>query len=119
MKQVGKKEVVKLIKDFKIKPLFGKVIITLNRVAEDGDLVLSDNVLSEIQYVLAKGSMVTSDIQVGDKVIIDIEKLMVNVNVNSVDAYEQHKQIKVDLIEVDGEAYAIIEDRYIKAVDLR
>ena len=103
---------------FPIEPLFNKVIITLDNLEADGDLVLSDNVLSDIQHIVAVGPSV-NQLEVGDKVIIDIEKLMVQVKVETTDAYSLQKQIKIDPIEVEGVVYAIIEDRVIKAKDKR
>jgi len=103
---------------FPIEPLFNKVIITLNNLEEDGELVLSNNVLSDIQYIIAKGPAV-NQVNIGDKVIIDIEKLMVPVKIESTDAYSVQKQVKIDPIEVNGIVYAIVEDRVIKAIDRR
>jgi hypothetical protein len=56
--------------------LFGKVIVHLNNLESDGGLVLSDNVLSDRQYVISKGDNVTA-VAVGQEVLIDIDKLMV------------------------------------------
>ena len=103
---------------FPVKPRFNKVIITLNKLEADGDLVLSDNTLSEVQTVMAKGGSVL-ELEVGDIAIIDIEKMMVPVKSEDKNAYEMQMQIKVDPIEVDGIMYAIIDDRLIKAVDKR
>lgn len=103
---------------FPVKPRFSKVIITLNKLAPDGDLILSDNTLSDVQTVMAKGGSVL-ELEVGDSVIIDIEKMMVPVKSEDNNAYEMQMQIKVDPIEIDGVTYAIIDDRLIKAVDNR
>ena len=103
---------------FPVKPRFNKVIITLNKLEADGELVLSDNTLSEVQTVMAKGGSVL-ELEVNDTVIIDIEKMMVPVRSEDNNAYETQMQIKVDPIEVDGVIYAIIDDRLIKAVDNR
>ena len=103
---------------FPVKPRFNKVIITLDKLEVDGDLILSENTLSEVQTVLAKGGSVL-ELEVGDKVIIDIEKMMVPVKSEDKNAYEVQMQIKVDPIEIDGVIYAIIDDRLIKAVDKR
>lgn len=103
---------------FPVQPLFNKVIITLNNLEQDGDLVTSNNVLSDAQYIIAKGPSV-HQVEVGNKVLIDIEKLMVPVKSETTDAYSMQLQIKVDPIEVDGVTYAIVEDRVIKAIDNR
>jgi len=52
-KNLTQDNVLDLMRNFEIQPLFNKVVITLNREEEDGGLILSDNTLSEIQYVLA------------------------------------------------------------------
>lgn len=106
------------IKQFEVQPIFNKVIITLNSLEEDGSVVLSSNVLSDIQYIVAKGPNV-NQVSVGDKVLIDIEKLMVPTKSDNTDAYSMQLQVKVDPIEVDGVMYAIVEDRIIKAIDNR
>ena len=113
-------EVLDIIQTFPLEPMFNRVYITLNREAEDGELVLSDNVLSEVQYVVS-GEVEWRDkkIKPGQKVIIDIEKMMVPVRSEGTNAYEQVMQVKIDPIEVDGVMYALIEERYIKAKDNR
>jgi hypothetical protein len=107
-------QVLKVIKDFNVEPMFSKVIITLNSLEVDGNLVLSDNTLSEEQYIVAKGSAVR-ELELGQKVIIDIEKMMISVRSESTNAYEEVKQIKIDPLVVNGVTYAIVEDRLIKA----
>lgn len=116
--KMNKEKVQELIKDFPLQPMFGKVIITLNNLEADGKLVLSDNVLSDIQYVIAKGNSVR-EIELGQKVIIDIEKMMVPVKSESNNSYEMQMQVKIDPIQVDDNTFAIIEDRYIKCLDFR
>lgn len=113
-------EVLDIIQTFPLEPMFNRVYITLNREAEDGELVLSDNVLSEVQYVVS-GEVEWRDkkIQPGQKVIIDIEKMMVPVRQESRDSYETVMQVKIDPVEIDGNMFALIEDRFIKAKDNR
>jgi hypothetical protein len=118
MSKIGNKEVGKVIKNFPLTPRFGKVVITLNNMDEDGSVVLSNNVLSDVQYIIAKGSMV-NEVEVGDKVLIDIERMMVPVKQDNGNSVDTVMQIKVDPIEVDGVVYAFIEDRLIKAIDNR
>jgi hypothetical protein len=117
--KVGTKKTVTKNVSFPVVPLFNKLIITLDKLEVDGEVVLSDNILSENQRVMAIGSHTAAGIQVGANVIVDIEKLMVPVQRNTTDSYETYKEIRLDLIEVDGIPYAIIEDRCIKAIDLR
>lgn len=119
MSNIKKEEVLELIKDFPLEPLFNKVIITLNTVEFDEGVELSHTVLSDVQYVLSKGGSVPSALKLGDKVIIDIEKLMVTVNDNNSNVEETSKRVKIDPVEVNGVQYAIIEDRVIKAIDNR
>lgn len=51
-KNLTQDDVLDLMRNFEIQPLFNKVVITLNREEEDGSLILSDNTLSEIQYTV-------------------------------------------------------------------
>ena len=113
-------DVLDVIREFPLEPIFNRVYITLNRLEEDGDLVLSDNVLDESQYVIA-GKVEWKDkvISPGQKVLIDIEKMMVPVRQESTDVYQKVMQVKIEPIEIDGVPYALIEDRYIKAIDNR
>ena len=113
-------DVLDIIRTFPLEPLFGKVFITLNKLSEDGDLVLSDNILDDVQYVVAgEIQWRESKVSPGQKVLIDIEKMMVPVRSESTNAYESIMQVKIDPIEVDGVMYALIEERYIKAKDNR
>lgn len=100
------------LKSFPEQPMFNKVIVTLNVEELDGNLVLSENVLSDIQYVVAAGE--TARVIPGQKIRLDLEKLMVNVGSANNNSYEPVKELKLDFIEVDGKQYAIVEDRYIK-----
>jgi hypothetical protein len=119
MSNIKKEEVLELVKNFPLEPLFNKVIITLNTVKFDDGVELSHTVLSDTQYIVSKGGSVPAAIKLGDKVIIDIEKLMVTVNNNNANVEETSRQVKIDPVEVDGVQYAIIEDRVIKAIDNR
>lgn len=118
--RVTQDDVLDIIRTFPLEPLFNRVYITLNKMEEDGDLVLSDNVLDDVQFVVAgeiewKGKKIVP----GDKVIIDIEKLMVPVRQESTDSYQTVMQVKIDPVEIDGVIYTLIEDRFIKAKDNR
>jgi len=94
-------------------PMFNKVIITLNRENPDNNLILSDNVMSETQYILAKGSMV-KDVEVGQRVILDLEKMMIK-EINPENSHEYIQRIKLDPITFETYTFAIVEDRMIKA----
>jgi hypothetical protein len=118
--RLNKEEVGEIIVDFPLQPLFNKVIITLNNLEEDGDLVLSENILSDRQFVIA-GSFTFKDVTVspGDEVLIDIEKMMTPVKTETTNAYEMKMQVKIDPVEVGVNTFAMIEDRFIKAKILK
>lgn len=111
-KNLSQADVLNLMTTFNEDPLFNKVIITLNTEEVDGNLVLSENTMSDLQYVIAKGSSV-HNLELGQKVRIDLEKLMVARPVAG-NAYETSAQLKLDPIEFGGITFAIIEDRFIK-----
>lgn len=112
---LSKEEVGEIISKFPIEPLFNKVVITLNNMEEDGALILSENVLSDKQYVVAGGfTFKDTTVSPGDEVLIDIEKMMAPVKTENTNAYEVKMQIKIEPIEFNGNNFAIIEDRLIK-----
>ena len=112
--------VLDIITDFPIEPLRNKVVITLNKEEIDGDLVLSDNVMSEVQYVIA-GEVIYRDkvVKPGQKVLLDIKGMMKSVRREVNNQYEMVEQIELDPVQVNGQVFAIIDDRFIKAVDNR
>lgn len=114
---LNQEEVNSIITNFPLQPLFNSVYITVNKLEQDGNLVLSDNILSDVQYVIASGEH--SVVKPGQKILIDIEKMMVPVKQESTNSYETVMQVKVDLVEVDNKVFALINDRVIKAIDNR
>lgn len=112
--------VLDIITNFPIDPLRNKVVITLNKEEIDGDLVLSDNVMSEVQYVIA-GEVIYRDkvVKPGQKVLLDIKGMMKSVRREVNNQYEMVEQIELDPVQVNGQVFAIIDDRFIKAVDNR
>lgn len=106
-------DVIKLTSNFNIQPMFNYLIITLNKQQEDGVTVLSDNIMSDVQYVIAKGDMVRN-IEVTDKVILNLEKLMIK-EANPHNQYESFNRIKIEPIEYGGYVFGLIEDRVLKA----
>jgi hypothetical protein len=106
-------DMVKVIETFPLEVFFNKVVITTNTMEPDGDLVLSDNTMDEEQYVVAVGNHV-STLKPGDKVIVDLEKMMVKVP-NPENSYEYITSIKIDPIETINGIFAMIDDRLIKA----
>lgn len=105
-------DALEVSKEWLEQPLFNKVIITLNTDNSLDSLDLSDNMMSEFQYVIAKGAHVVS-VEAGDKVRIDLEK-MITKTINPNNTHEDIETIKLDPIEFQGKIYAIIEDRLIK-----
>ena len=99
---------------FPWEPTFSKVIITLNTEKVDNDLILSENTISEVQYIIAAGPVARQYFNVGDKVIIDLERMLVRER-NPDNATEILERVKVDPIEHNEVTYGIIEDRLIKA----
>ena len=100
-KNLTQDDVLELIGKFPLEPSFNKVYITLNNLEEDGNLVLSDNVLSESQFIVAKGPMVNW-VDSGQKVLIDVEKLMKSKGNEPNNQYEEVKEIQLDLIEMNS-----------------
>ena len=68
--------------------------------------------MSQFQYIIAKGPN-CHNIEVGDKVRIDLEKMM-SKSINPNNSHEDFTTIKLDPIEFQDKIYAIIEDRLIK-----
>lgn len=115
IKQLTKEDVSEIIKDFPIVPQFRRLIISLNMLEDDG-IVLSEDGLSETQYIIATDP--ESKFKPGDKVIIDFKKLLVKVP-SEVDSTQYITKIEVDQILVDDVVYAFVEERVIKAIDNR
>lgn len=106
------KSIKALVKSFPMEPMFTRVIITLNKEKDDeSGLILSDNSLSEVQYVVSAGG--SAQVKPGQKILLDIEKMTVKVP-NPENSHEQIETIKVDPILVEGNMYAIIYDNQIK-----
>ena len=108
-------EMLMTIKEFPYEPVFNKVVITLNKEESIG-LDISETSLDESQYIIA-GTVTYGDVVIvpGDKVLLNLEALQVDVRTERNNAYETTKQVKIDPIFVDGRMYAIINDRVIKA----
>ena len=113
-KNINEIEVQEIIKDFQLEPRHGLVIITLNSEQADGGLILSDNVMSEVQYVIAVGSHV-HDLKPGQKVVVDLEKLSVRTS-SQYDTTQTTSQIKIDPVFVNGQMFGYIDNRSIKSI---
>lgn len=108
-------EEIKVISDrFNWKPLFNKVVITLNKEYDDNDLVFENHFLSQEQYVVAVGTN-THGIEEGDKVLLNLEKMLIKEPVSD-NSYEYVTRVKIEPIEFEGNTFALIEDRVINAV---
>ena len=105
-------DALEISKEWLEQPMFNKVIITLNTENTLDSLDLFDNAMSQFQYIIAKGSNVTS-VELGDKVRLSLDK-MTNKKVNPNNTHEDITTIELDPIEFDGKIFAIIEDRSIK-----
>ena len=110
-------EAIEIAKTFPVQPLKNRLIITVNVDEFDDDIILSSNSFSENQYVLATGTFI-KDIEVGDKVLLDLEKMMVS-EPNPDNSYEPITRIKLRPIEVNGRMYAMIYDTVVEAIDKR
>ena len=105
-------DALEISKEWLEQPMFNKVVITLNTENTLDSLDLSDNAMSQFQYIIAKGPN-CHNIEVGDRVRVDLEKMSVKV-MNQNNSHEEITSIKLDPIEFDGKIFAIIEDRLIK-----
>ena len=108
---LNKEEVLLLIEDFNIEPLFDNIIITVNKEEQDY-LDLDNQIIDEDQYVVAIGTHVNS-VSPGDKVKLNLDKMSIKSrNPNNQD--EIINQIKIDPILYKDRLFAIISDRYLK-----
>lgn len=105
-------DALEISKEWLEQPMFNKVVITLNTENTLDSLDLSDNAMSQFQYIIAKGANVIS-VNVGDKVRLSLDK-MTSKKINPNNSHEDITTIELDPIEFDGKIFAIIEDRLIK-----
>jgi hypothetical protein len=105
-------DALEISKEWLEQPMFNKVIITLNTENTLDSLNLSDNAMSQFQYIIAKGPN-CHNIEIGDKVRLDLDKMLVK-SINPNNSHEDFSSIKIDPIEFNGKIFAIIEDRLIK-----
>lgn len=109
-------DVLDLITEFPLQPMFRNLIITINNHEPDGNLILSNNSFSESQYVVAAGSH--SDIKPGQKVLLDVEKMMIY-REHPENSHEKVAAVKLKTVEVDNMTFAIIPENYIDCLDNR
>ena len=105
-------DALEISKEWLEQPMFNKVVVTLNTENEFGSLNLSDDAMSQFQYIIAKGPN-CHNIEVGDKVRLDLDK-MLKKSINPNNSHEDISTIQLDPIEFDGKIFAILEDRLIK-----
>lgn len=114
LKNYSKEEVAEIIKTMPLEPMFNKVFTTMNTVEPDGELVLSNDMLAEEQYVVAVGAMAARSVEVGQMVVLDLEKMTVRAPLDY-DQTQVDRQIKIDPIFIEGKQFAIVNDNCIKA----
>jgi hypothetical protein len=107
------KTIKKLVKEFAMKPLFTRVIITLNREMNEGGVIMNENPLSETQYVVAAGG--SAQVKAGDKILLDLTKMTVKVPLDT-DKNQMIETIKVDPLKTEQGVFAFIYDNQIKAI---
>lgn len=107
-------EIVSISQNYPWEPGFNKVHITLNVETPDGGLILSDNMMSEKQYIVAVGPYV-HNYAVGDEVLIDLDRMIISKpNPNNQD--EMVGTLKFNAVfDNEGNMFAEIEDRNIRA----
>jgi hypothetical protein len=110
-KNLTSKEVIDLAKILEWEPTFNDVFITLNTEDVDGDLVLADDTMSEIQYIVATSKGVVN-VSEGDRVLIDLKSLMIKER-NPYNQDEIKTSIEISPIYVNGVTLGRIKDRSI------
>lgn len=109
-------DVLDLIQDFPLQPMFRNLIITINNHEPDGNIILHNNSFSETQYVVASGSH--SDIKAGQKILLDVEKMIIH-RENPDNAHEKIASVKLKTVEVDNRVFAIVPESYVDCLDNR
>lgn len=112
-------DVNEIAQNFELQPRHRDVIITVNtweELDEEG-ITLSDNSFSDTQFVVAVGENIR-DLEPGQKVLLNIEALMVNTP-SLENVYESQAQIKIFPVNYKGRMYALVSDNVIKIKDNR
>lgn len=115
-KNLNKDEIMEIVKDFNINPIFNKVIISLNRDEIEG-FEIDEVGLSDTQYVIA-GTIEYKDqiIKPGDKIMIDLKGMQKPIKSENLNSYETVYQIEIDPVYYNGYMFGIINDRLVKAL---
>lgn len=107
-------ELFGLISRFNLQPLGNKMIITLNNHITAEDSLDMDIMLNEEQHVIAIGEYVRTIIP-GDKVAVDLEKLLVTVP-DPNDSYSKITKIKVNPVRFENYTFGIIDASDVKYI---
>lgn len=111
-------DVLDKIIEFPLQPLKNKCIVTVNTFEVDGNSVLAENSLDEVQYVMAVGPYVKdTNLKAGAKVLLDLQAM--TKQIRDPESGEVFEQIPIRPVEVDGRVYMMISDSYIDAIDKR
>lgn len=102
---------------FPVQPRRNRLIITVNTAEPDGELVLDNGRFAEAQYVVAVSQNIL-DVNVGDRVLIDVEKMM-EFTQGAENADERVGMLKLHPIIVDEVVYALVSDNVVIATDNR
>lgn len=114
LENLSYEEVLEVIKNFPLVPEGNRIVVTLNREVNEDELILDNNTLDEEQYVIAVGPMAERNLQPGDRIILDLEKMVERVPLAH-DQTQMSSQIKIDPIEIDGKHFTFTSDRCYKA----
>lgn len=108
-------ELFGLISRFNLKPLGRNIIVTLNNhLNNDEDLLETDLMLNEEQFIVAIGNHVV-DLLPGDKVALDLEKLLTIVP-DPNDSYSKITKIKVNPVKYENYTFGLIDSSTIKYI---
>jgi len=112
--------VLELLRDFPVKPTRRKLIVTVNTAEEisDDGVRVSSNELAESQFVMATGQHLGEEIVPGQKVILNLERMAVQMP-DPTNQFEQTASIKLRPLEINGRVYALVDDGVIDALDFR
>lgn len=114
---ITKEEAIEYSIGFPVKPMRGKLIITVNVDEEDNELDLGGYGFAESQYVIAKGKQTYEDIKLGGRVLLDLNKL----SIESKDPVTGEKILAISIkpIKVGDKVFGLINESVIDAIDER
>ena len=101
------KELKKVIKAFDFIPSFNRIIVTVNREEDSEGIITTEDALSRVQYVVARGE--TSKYEAGDRVMLDFDRLTMYEE-DPMDSTKKIARIKVNPFVNEGRVYTIIFD---------